>query len=89
MANTNNDSIFKPVARERFESKLARPWLNPISLLDLREAVKAEAPTVVLEGKEYTIKYEADHKVWLQYTRGPAPCGRYPIEDIMTPGRIF
>jgi hypothetical protein len=71
------------------EAKLARPWLNPLSLLVLREAVTNRETTVVLEGKEYTVTYEQNDKVWLQYTRGPAPCGRFPIADIMTPGKIF
>jgi hypothetical protein len=72
-----------------YSSALARPWLNPISLQELRAAVKAKEPQVELDGRKFSIKYEDNDKIWVQIVGDYIPCGRFTIREITIPDLMF
>lgn len=63
-------------------------WLNPLSGLDLQNAVNARRKTVKLKVgptdivTDFTIKYEGP-KFWLSPKDGLVPCGWFDINKVL------
>jgi hypothetical protein len=69
-----------------------KEWLNPLSMLELQDAVHKAKDTVVLNGRHFTIRYVDasvdDHgimtgKVFVRIVGNYAPCGWFGIQDLL------
>jgi len=69
-----------------------KQWLNPLAVVDLRDAVLNHAYTVKLNGRIYTINYKEaavdDHgvitgRVFVRVMHNYAPCGWFSINELM------
>lgn len=77
---------------ENSNSFADKQWLNPLAVLDLQEAVHHERSTVILNGRQFTIRYENasrdDHgiltgRVFVRIVGNYAPCGWFSINELL------
>lgn len=68
-----------------------KAWLNPITIIDFKKAVKAKEPTFEIDGKKFSLEYfsrfeDGKNVQYLRYTRsdgGFVPMGTIRIKDLM------
>jgi len=60
---------------EPWQAKLGVSGLNPLAVMDLQDAVKAEKETAVLDGRKFLIKYVDEKTIFYKPEEGFAPCG--------------
>jgi hypothetical protein len=51
-------------------------WPDPLQLLEIRDAVRKNAPQVDLDGKKFNIDYK-ENGFWISPVHGFAPCGEF------------
>lgn len=70
------------------QSKLQLPWINPLSIIALRDAVKHQRDEVTLNNRRYSIEYHGD-KIWVQVLDATVPCGWFTIDNVLRAGGIM
>lgn len=66
-----------------YPAKPPTDWINPISVSQLKKALRNKKTLVVLEDREFIIDYRPNRKVFIKIKEGFVPCGHFDIDTVL------
>lgn len=69
---------------EGWQARLGTTNFDPLTVMDLQDAVRARKKTVILQGRKFLLKYDKKNKtVYYSPEEGFAPAGYLEIERLL------